>query len=340
MTPALDDELSAALAALPGIALLAPAHAADADVLLAADSSHAAAADLIRGERSRRPDARALLVAAPGSAASPREALDCGAVGLVERPLDGPALRRALAAAGCFDLRVSSNAGADESHIALLGAGGGMGTTTCAVALASAHDRSFVLDLALAMGDAAEVAGAPIAVPDALLRLACGPVATPAELVAGFAHGEACRVLAAPALPEQADLIDEHGIARVLDLAVAGGLRAIVDCGARLGVETVPVLERATLIAIVASADARGARGARRTSLLLARLGLTSRALGVVATQARNARAAGALAEESGLPLLAVVKQDARVPRARERGLPPPGGRLSALASLVGTPAA
>jgi hypothetical protein len=337
--PGLDDELRTALLALPGIALLAPAHSTAADVLLAADSSHAAAVDLVRGERARRPDARVLLLAAAGSA-SPRQALECGAVGVVERPLDGPALRQALAAAGCFDLRASSHGSADEGHIALLGAGGGMGTTTCAVALASGNERAFVLDLALGMGDAAEVARALVAVPDALLRIACGPVTTPAELAAALADGGSCRVLAAPALPEQADLIDEHGIARVLDLAVAGGLRAIVDCGARLGVETVPVLERAGLVAIVASADARGARGARRTSLLLARLGLTGRALGIVATHVRQARAAHALAEEAGLPLLAVVKPDSRVPRARERGLPPPGGAFAALVALAGVPAA
>ena len=45
-----------------------------------------------------------------------------------------------------------------------------MGTTTCAVALAAADERAFVLDLALATGDAAEVAAAHVAVPDALLR--------------------------------------------------------------------------------------------------------------------------------------------------------------------------
>ena len=337
---ALDDELRAALLALPGIALLAPAHSADADALLAADSSQAAAVDLVRGERARRPDARVLLVSARGSADSLRQALDCGAVGVVERPLDGAALRQALAAAGCFDSRVASHGDADEGHIALLGAGGGMGTTTCAVALAAAQERAFVLDLALGTGDAAEVAAAPVAVPDALLRIACGPVTTPAELSAGFAQGESCRVLAAPALPEQADLIDEHGIARVLDLAVAGGLRAIADCGAQLGVETIPVLERASLIAIVASADARGARGARRASLLLARLGLTGRALGIVATRARHTRAARSLAEEAGVPLLAVIREDARVPRARERGLPPPGGPFAPLAALAGAPAA
>ena len=222
----------------------------------------------------------------------------------------------------------------DEGHVAFLGAGGGMGTTTCAVALAVALDRTFVLDLALAMGDAAEVAGAEVVIPDALMRIACGPVTTPSELGAGLAHG-ACRVLPSPALPEHADLIDEHGIARVLDLAVASGLRAIVDCGSRVGVETVPVLERAMTVAIVASADARGVRGAGRTSLLLARLGLAGRSLGIVVTHVRNPRAAQAVAEQVGLPLLAAVKADARAPRARERGLAPPSGTFAGLAAIA-----
>ena len=185
----LDDELRAALADLPGIALLAPAHSGDADILLAADSSLAAAGDLVRGERSRRSDARVLLVATAGSAAAPRQALECGAVGVVERPLDAAALRHALAAAGCFDSSLAARTADDEGHIALLGAGGGMGTTTCAVALAGRLERAFVLDLALAMGDAADVAGAEVVIPDALLRIACGPVTTPSELGAGLAHG-------------------------------------------------------------------------------------------------------------------------------------------------------
>ena len=332
---ALDEELRVVLAALSGIALLAPQHAADADLLLAADSSHAAAADLVRGERARRAGARVLLIAAPGSPAAARQALDCGAVGVLERPLDPAALRQALAAAGSFDGAPPAPASGSEGHVALLGAGGGMGTTTCAVAMASSHERVFVLDLALALGDAADVAAARISVPDALLRIACGPVTTPAELAGGLARGGECNVLAAPELPEHADLIDEHGIGRILDLAVASGLRAVVDCGSRLGVETIPALERASLVAIVASADARGLHGARRTSLLLARLGLTGRALGLVATNARSSRAADALAAESGLPLLAVVKPDARVPRARERGLPPPKAPFAAVAALA-----
>ena len=147
----------------------------------------------MRGERSRRPAARVVLVAPPGSESAAQQALDCGAVGIVERPLDTAGVHRALAAAGCFDIPASGRSQEEELHVALLGAGGGMGTTTCAVALAAAQERAFVLDLALAGGDAADVAGVRIAVPDALLRLACGSVATPAETTAALAHGEACR---------------------------------------------------------------------------------------------------------------------------------------------------
>jgi Flp pilus assembly CpaE family ATPase len=334
----LDDELRVALASVPQVALLAPARSADADILLAADSSLAAASDLVRGERSRRADARVLLITAVGSVGAARQALDCGAVGVVERPLDAAALRQALAAAGCFDVSPRMRVAQDEGHVALLGAGGGMGTTTCAVALAAACERAFVLDLSLAMGDAADVAGADVTIPDALLRIACGPVAAPAELAAGLAVGS-CRVLPAPPLPEHADLVDEHGITRVLDLAVASGLRAIVDCGSRVGVETIPVLERATMIAIVASADVRGARGARRVSLLIARLGFSGCALGLVLTDARNARTAQAIAVQVGLPVLATVKRDARAVRARERGEAPPAAAFGALGALTVAPA-
>jgi hypothetical protein len=331
---ALDQELRIALAGMHEFALLAPGHSADADMLLAADSALAAAGDLVRGERSRRSDARILLVASPGAPSVAQQALDCGAVGIVERPLDAPGLRQALAAAGCFDAHAGVRPLEDEGHVALLGAGGGMGTTTCAVALAAIRERAFVLDLSLSNGDAAEVAAVHVSVPDALLRIACSPVATPAELSAGLAHSDSCRVLAAPTLPEHADLIDERGIHRVLDLAVAVGLRAIVDCGARVGVETIPVLERASLVLIVASADARGAHGARRASRLLARLALAPGCTGIVATECRNARAARSLAAEAGLPVLASVKADARVRRARERGLAPPGAAFAALATL------
>ena len=169
----------------------------------------------------------------------------------------------------------------DEGHIALLGAGGGMGTTTCAVALGLALDRAFVLDLALAMGDAAEVAGAEVVDPGCAAADRVRPRDdarrarrrdSPTARLPGAAR-------ARPAGARRPDRRARHRArarsrrrericARSSTAARAWASRPCRCSSARGS------------IAIVASADARGARGARRTSLLLARLGLAGRSLG------------------------------------------------------------
>ena len=73
----------------------------------------------------------------------------------------------------------------------------------------------------------------------------------------------------------------------------------------------------------------------QRLSLLLARLGLAGRAPGLVVTAARSVRVAQAIATQTGLPLLASVKHDVRVPRARERGQAPPAVVFASLAALA-----
>ena len=339
----LDDELRAALADLPGVALLAPAHAADADMLLAADSSLAAAGDLVRGERSRRAGrAHAAGRAGRRRARRAQQALDCGAVGVVERPLDaagaapcaggGRLLRRRARGAGRRGrgprraARRRRRHGHD--HVRRRARG-------------SACERSFVLDLALATGDAAEVAAARVlgAGRAAADRLRARRRARGARrgARAGRRRAACCRRPRCPSTPTSST----STASRACSISrVASGLRAIVDCGARLGVETIPVLERAASIAIVASADARGVAGRPTASLLLARLGLAGRALGIVVTRARNPRAAQRDRRAGGLPLLAAVKPDARVPRARERGLPPPAGAFAALAGSAARPPA
>ena len=151
---------AAALADLPEIALLAPAHSADADMLLAADSSLAAAGDLVRGERSRRAGRAVLLVAPAGAPSAAQQALECGAVGVVERPLDAPRpaarargrrlLRRAPRCADAPRTRATSRCSAPAAAWA---------RPRARSRSRAAHERAFVLDLALAMGDAADVAG-------------------------------------------------------------------------------------------------------------------------------------------------------------------------------------
>ena len=73
----------------------------------------------------------------------------------------------------------------------------------------------------------------------------------------------------------------------------------------------------------------------------LARLGLSARLAGVVATGCRSPRAAQALALQAGVCRCSrACKPDARVPRARERGMPPPAVAFAALAAVAGGPAA
>jgi hypothetical protein len=180
------------------------------------------------------------------------------------------------------------------------------------------------------------VAATEVRVPDALIGLAAAPGVGPAELLGQLAGRGACRVLPAPSLPEHADLVAEADVGRILDACAAAGLEAIVDAGQRIGVETVPALERARAIALVASADRRGAVGARRLALLLGRLGLADRPLGVIAARVPRGGSGNPLAGEIGLPLWAEVREQRAVARARNAGKPPPASAFAGLAVAVG----
>jgi MinD-like ATPase involved in chromosome partitioning or flagellar assembly len=201
-----------------------------------------------------------------------------------------------------------------------------------AVALAMAA-AGVVVDLDLAGGDAAAVAGAQIAAPDALLSLALAPRVGASDIAAQLAHAGGCPVLPAPALPEQGDLVDEGGVARVLDaLGEAGPV--VVDGGRRIGVETVPALERAAAIVLVAPPDRRGIDGARRVCGLLGRLGIADRPLGIAAARV-PARGASDLAAALGLPVWGRVRELRAVARARQANQAPPAQPFAALAARV-----
>jgi MinD-like ATPase involved in chromosome partitioning or flagellar assembly len=311
----LDRELGAALARLPGVALLPASARARADVLLIADGPGGSALDAARGESQQRPGRPVIVVCDRPGSISPREAMAAGARGLLERPIEPEALRQALALVGSGEPRERAER-SGRRLVVVVGAVGGAGATSAAVALASACEDGIVVDLDLTGGDAALVAGAEVRSPDALLALATAPAVTSTELEAELASAPRCRVLPAPALPEQADLIDEAGVARVL-AAIPGSSTPIVDAGSRIGVETIPALERAAAVVVVATADARGAQGARRTCALLARLGFGDRRVAVIPSRAARA-GAGPLAAVPGVSLLPGVRERSEVARARE----------------------
>jgi pilus assembly protein CpaE len=332
----LERELAELAAQLGDIALLPEAAADRADALLIADGQRGAALDRLRVELAARPWRRVLLLGAAGTI-DLAEAMACGARGVLESPLTATRLRGAIAAAGCLDeapAKVLDRAG---GPLVLVGATGGCGATTCAVALATATLRSALVDLDLAAGDAAAVAAASIERGDALLSLAHAPGIESEDLLSQLAGGPSTRVLPAPALPEQADLVDEGGVAQVLEAIARAGMCAVVDAGSRVGIETLPALERASAIVIVTPTGPHGRRGVVRVSALLFRLGLADRPIGVVASRVWPHRRSepSELAELAGLPLWATVHESLAVGRAARAGGPPPAKPFANLARAV-----
>jgi hypothetical protein len=338
----LERELAEISSQLGEVAVLPEASADRADALLVADGARGAALDRVRAELVARPGRRILLVGAPG-AIDPAEAMACGARALLEYPLSAGRVRAALAASGCFDEPALRAVEGGIGPIVLLGATGGCGVTTCAVALAAGLPTGALIDLDLASGDAAAVAAAPVEAHDALLALAHAPGVGSHELRAQLAAGPTTRVLPAPWLPEQADLVDEGGVAQVLDAVRRAGIVAVVDAGSRVGIETVPALERASAIAIVCPVGANGRRGVARMAGLLLRLGFADRPVGIVACRVWPHRRADlrALAGASELARWATVWESPSIARAARAGAPPPAGPyaalVEALAGVVGT---
>jgi hypothetical protein len=193
------------------------------------------------------------------------------------------------------------------------------------VALAAGLPDAVLVDLDLAAGDAAAVAGARVTEPDALITLAT--VTAPGAVMTRLARGGCCPVLPAPALPEQADLLDEVAVASVLDTVGVGGRTLVVDAGQRIGVETVPALERAAVVLVVAGPGARGTGGAERQAGLLGRLGFSAPG-GVVRCRAGRG-------SKTGARPFAVVPDRRQVAEARERGAVPPRAPFAPLLAAV-----
>ena len=328
---ALAQELATA-AERAGCTVLPASSHGRATVLLVAGDGQASALDRVRAATRLAPG-RPVAVVAEGNLPTPLEAMAAGARWVLTRPLATPDLAAAIAALGAADESGPPRV-ASARVLVLLGASGGCGTTTCAAALAAGLDAVLV-DLDLALGDAAEVAGIAAPHREALVELACAPAAGGGSLGLGASPRGAGRVLAAPARPEHADLVDERGAARVLDALEAECPVLVVDAGSRVGVETIPALERATAIVIVAPSGLRGTRGAARQASLLARLGLGATPIGLVVTGTRDRRAAACVADETGVPLWAVVGADRAIPRAGDRGVAPPPKAFAATLARV-----
>ncbi|MEO9174174.1 MAG: hypothetical protein ABI317_01585, partial [Gaiellales bacterium] len=133
------------------------------------------------------------------------------------------------------------------------------------------------------------------------------------------------------------DLVDEGGVAQVLDAVRRAGIVAVVDAGSRVGIETVPALERASAIAIVCPVGANGRRGVARVSGLLLRLGFADRPVGIVACRVWPHRRTDlrALAGAAELVRWGVVWESPSIARAARAGAPPPARPYAALVASL-----
>ena len=209
-------------------------------------------------------------------------ALDVGARGVVPLPPTLELLGQRLEAAAHW-ARTARQAGEDLVKpasgagrvVALVGAKGGVGTTTLAVCLARAGvdaGRTCLVDLDVRRGDVAPYCGIAVRrtivdlveVADELTGRALGEVTYPA------AHG--LELVPAPADGELGELLDEHAVRQILAALRFQYDLVVVDCGSRLDDVLAQALDSADEVLVVATPDVPALRAVRRLDETLDRL--------------------------------------------------------------------
>ncbi len=184
--------------------------------------------------------------------------------------------------------------------IGVVGGCGGTGASTfaCVLAATASMDGPAVLvDLDPVAGGIDVLLGIE-AVPGARwsgLRLGGGRL-DPRVLAEGLPHWASVAVLSADAMP------DREVVAQTLEVA-SSAAAVVIDLGRWRSPARAAALRRCDLIVLLCGADVRSVTGARAV-----RVGLDSRALGVVVTRAgRDLAPASRVAELVGAPLVGVV---------------------------------
>jgi pilus assembly protein CpaE len=299
-------------------------HAVEAspDLYLAVDP--AAATVVVAGEallaayRDRPPPDAVAIVALAADGELPRvarAALACGACDLVRWPEDGPALRdRVREAAARARLRVAAVEG---TVVAVVGARGGVGTTTLAALLARSLPEAAVVDLDAAGAGQADLAPAG-ADPTLAQVLAAVDDLDPAGLRAALVpHAAGRALLAAPGAPSPTP---EQAMRLVALLRAALPL-AVVDAGRGQGDAGRALLGAADVVLAVVAGDVTSLRGAR--ALLVDAPALRP----VLSRAAPGSLGSRDVARVLGRRPVAVVPRDRAVGRAREAGRLPRRGR-------------
>jgi pilus assembly protein CpaE len=171
-----------------------------------------------------------ILVADTDCSAILDEALEAGVTDVIELPKDNLvfAIRKASSSVR------RDQAGRSGRVLTVFCPKGGVGKTTTSVNLAAClarehRKRTLLLDLDLQFGDTAIMLG--LEPEKTIYDLMIAPGDLDAEKLAGYAtrHASGADILPAPLLPEEADLVTEQKVARLIDVARDSYEAIVVD---------------------------------------------------------------------------------------------------------------
>lgn len=269
-----------ALASVASIEILAEGLEERADVLLVAGDERVSAVDRCR-ELARATSCVLVLPAQPDARLT-TEAMRAGARGVVGPPFSSHDVERAIAGAAAFAAPRSEPA-AIAPLICVTSGAGGQGCSTVAHAIASlAGGRTLAIDLDLAGGSLARLAGVTVPAGEAGLAADGSPSQAVARLRRRTAYGH---VIVAPPRPELAWLVREDLPAQIVAHARERADLVVVDVGRAVG-PPLPVLQAASLVVVVGRGDRTSREAVARQARLVRRLGIPPGAIVTCRTDA------------------------------------------------------
>jgi pilus assembly protein CpaE len=241
--------------------------------------------------RIEQPEAMVLVTTANLRPDFIRRAMRAGAQDLLSRPVEPAQLKTALEHAIKRKLERLRTQAERGRVLAVLGVGGGIGTTTIATNLAVEMMRTaefapvLLADFDLDMGSVPCFLDLPPVRTYQDLSPELG--ALDAEGVRQFLprHRTGVYMLAGPQGLEDLDAVTPHDVGRVLALCRSAFRTVVVDAGHGFDERRIEVLDRADLILLVTQLNVTSLRSARRAAEVLGRLGYTDERMKLVANR-------------------------------------------------------
>ena len=244
--------------------------------------------DVVRDLGARFPQVGLVLAVKEGGQALLRSALQAGARDVIELPLSLEELEAGLKAAARWSRSVRPPADEDDEEeettpagrmVTLVGAKGGVGTTTVALHLALAAARArgggsvCLVDFDLQAGDMGVLLD--VAHHRSVVDLiGLSDVSAPQLEGTVYGHPSGIRVLLAPGEGERAEELSAHDGRSILSALKRTYDVVIVDGGAVLTEGNAPAAEIADEVLLVVTPDVLAVRGANRVRELWRRLGI------------------------------------------------------------------